>query len=169
MFDVLYSDPLDQARHRAGPLAMEREQYLQYRAAQGATYGTLKVMACMLLWIARKINPPQGSSVTMGQIQRAASWWVSRRRRVPLNKPHQVRQNFVGQATAWLRYMGRLQPTKAKQLRHERLLDDCARLDEARLRAVSADHQGEFVFVPALLDLVRSKKEALFQGECQGR
>ena len=62
----------------------------------------------------------------MGQIQRAASWWASRQRRVPLNKPQQVRQHFAGLATAWFRYMGRLQPTKAKPLRHERLLDDCA-------------------------------------------
>lgn len=126
MFEVLYGDPRVQARHRAGPLAMEREEYLQYRAAHGATYGTLKNMACMLLWIARKINPTQGSSMTMGQIQRAASWWASQQRRVPLNKPQQVRQHFAGLATAWLRYMGRLQPTKAKHLRHERLLDDCA-------------------------------------------
>ncbi len=126
MFGVLYKDPRVQARHRAGPLAMEREQYLQYRAAHGAKCGTLMNMARMLLWIARKIDPPQGSSVTMGQIQRAASWWASRRRRVPLNKPQQVRQHFAGLATAWLRYMGRLQPTKVKHLRHERLLDDCA-------------------------------------------
>ena len=126
MFEVLYRDPGDQARHRAGPLAMEREQYLQYLADHGATCTTLKITACMLLWIARKINPPQGSSVTMSQIQRAASWWASRQRRVPLNKPHQVRQHFAGLATAWLRYMGRLQPTKAKHLRHEKLLDDYA-------------------------------------------
>lgn len=126
MFGILYKAPRVQARHRAGPLAMEREQYLQYRAAQGATYGTLETMACMLLWIARKINPAQGSSVTMDQIQRAASWWASRQRRVPLNKPQQVRQRFVGLATAWFRYMGRLQPAKAKRLRHENLLDDCA-------------------------------------------
>lgn len=127
MFESLYMAPHDQARHCAGPLAAERERYLQYRAAQGATSATLKSMAGMLLWVARKINPSQGRSVTMDQIRRAASWWASRPRRVRLKRPRQVRQNFAGAATGWLRYLGRLQPTQSKRLRHEKLLDDCAR------------------------------------------
>ena len=127
MFKQLFRYPLIQARHRAGPLAQERERYLQYRAAQGATNLTLKLMAAALLQVACKIKPLRGRNVTIAEIRKAASWWASRQRHIPLKWPHRVRQRFAGVAVAWLRYMGQLQPTQARQLRHENLLDDYAR------------------------------------------
>lgn len=127
MFEKLYRDPITQARHRAAPLAQERECYLQYRAEQGATILTLQEMARKLLWVAIKLNPPQGSNITMEQIREVASWKISQQRNSPLKNPMQVRQRIIGTAVAWLRYLNRLQPSQAPQLRHESLIVDYAR------------------------------------------
>lgn len=57
MFETLFSRPKTVARHRDGPLAPEREQYLLHCAAGGATIRSQFDRARGLLWIAERLSP----------------------------------------------------------------------------------------------------------------
>ena len=57
MFDTLFSDKETIARHRDGPFALERECYLRYNAAVGASMLTQNVRARALLLVARTLTP----------------------------------------------------------------------------------------------------------------
>jgi site-specific recombinase XerD len=56
MFDTLFSDWRTIARHRDGPFVVERERYLRYNAAVGASLLTQTVRARALLLVARTLT-----------------------------------------------------------------------------------------------------------------
>lgn len=57
MFENLYASEAACTRHRMGPLAAERERYLQHCAEHGSTHASLRVCAYSLLWVAEHMRP----------------------------------------------------------------------------------------------------------------
>ena len=114
MFETLFAMPAAQARHRAAPLASDRERFLSHCAAQGYSRGQLKKIAWMLLVVVRTL-PLAEHTVHLSEIEQAA------RRRIRLNNRsasssdgHSTQQPFIHVATQWLRFLGRLAPPVAR-------------------------------------------------------
>lgn len=57
MFEKLYVSDTARTHHSQGPLAAERERYLQYCAEQGGTHASLCLRARSLLWVAERMLP----------------------------------------------------------------------------------------------------------------
>ena len=109
MLETLFAQPAVLARHRAGPLASDREKFLSHCAAQGHRRAGLQKIAWMLLVIAQSLRIGK-RQVCMADIERAARHRARLRRRPVGSRPgHSTQQPFIHMATAWLRFLGRLQ------------------------------------------------------------
>ena len=102
MFDQIFERSDALRRQYAAPLLEERKAYLRHWAEGGAAREHLRHLARCLLVITKRLHLQSNGSVTIGQIKRAADQWARR----PF-KRHKSR--FVGVATKWLRFLGRLQ------------------------------------------------------------
>lgn len=51
MFEKLLSSASALRRHQDGPLAAERERYLQHCSDSGATYWSMRIKCNELLWV----------------------------------------------------------------------------------------------------------------------
>jgi integrase/recombinase XerD len=56
MFEKLLSSATALRRHQDGPLAAERERYLQHCSDTGATYWSMRIKCNELLWAARLLD-----------------------------------------------------------------------------------------------------------------
>jgi integrase/recombinase XerD len=109
MFGSLFAYPKVLARHQAGPVAEERDRYLVHRAREGIARATLRRVAAELLIVARWIDLSHGKRVTLQDIDAAARRWADhQQRRCRADSRRWSRQLFIGVATAWLRFLGRL-------------------------------------------------------------
>ena len=111
MFDRLFSYPKTIARHRSGPHARARERYLTHCADAGVSHSMLCKIAWQLLVVASTVDLRE-RRVCVEEIRRAASRPTVFCRRVkdgPRASPGSSQQLFVHVATAWLRFLGRLQ------------------------------------------------------------
>lgn len=134
MFERLFKYPAVLARHRQGPLADEREVFLQHCADQGMAHGTLLRSASELLVIARQIDNSGEALLTPQQIEVSANRWARRqRRRGRSTGPRWSRELFVHIATRWLGFLGRLETTAPERSAHRPLIEAfAADLSEAR-------------------------------------
>ena len=123
MFETLYTRPTAIARHRSEPLAVERQRFLEHRAKQGLARGTLRLIACELLVIVRRMRIDRGKrSVT--QIEVAAENWArSQRRRKRARALRSSRKAFRATAIDWLSFLGRLKQSQAKRSRYAKLIE----------------------------------------------
>ena len=116
MFEQLFQYPKVIARHRAAPLRMEREQFLQHCASQGTARSTLIGMARELRVIAQRldVNTSEGP-ITRDQIRVAAERWARhQRRRARCQGLRWPRERFVQLATNWVNFLGRLETDKPR-------------------------------------------------------
>jgi site-specific recombinase XerD len=138
MFERLFRYPSVLARHRQGPLAEDREEFLQRCADQGMAHGTLLRIARELLVIARQIDAVAEALVTPRQIELAADRWARRqRRRGRSTGSRWSRELFVNVATNWLRFLGRLETTEPVRSAHRPLIESFA-ADLLEARGLSA-------------------------------
>ena len=115
MLETLFVRPAVLARHRAGPLAAAREKFLSHCAAQGYRRTGLQKIAWMLLVIAHTL-PIRSGLVRVAEIERAARRRARLQRRPIGSKDgHSTQQPFIHIATAWLRFLGRLEPSAARR------------------------------------------------------
>ena len=56
MFETLFCQKIAVLRHRTGPLAVERQRYLQHYVDQGAHHGRQRKRTKCVLWIARRLS-----------------------------------------------------------------------------------------------------------------
>ena len=109
MFEKLFNRPGVLARHRNAGMFEERDRYLEYRAEQGCARETLLRTARELFQIVQVLNIPSTSNARPEDIRAAADRWARRQCRLgrarTLNWPRKL---FVGVATGWLRFLGRL-------------------------------------------------------------
>jgi site-specific recombinase XerD len=111
MFDRLFLYPKTIARHRSGPHARARERYLAHCADGGVSHSMLCKIAWQLLVVASTVDLRE-RRVCVEEIRRAATRPAVFCRRVkhgPRASPGSSQQLFVHVATAWLRFLGRLQ------------------------------------------------------------
>jgi hypothetical protein len=109
MFESLFAYPNVLARHEAGPAAEERDRYLVHLASEGIARTTLRGIAPELLIVARWIDLSRGKRITLQDIDAAARRWADhQQRRCRADSGRWSRQLFIGIATAWLRFLGRL-------------------------------------------------------------
>jgi len=125
MFEDLYHRHDHLARHRAGPYAEERAQYLAFRASTGIPPRALMRIAAVILWVARLVPLTPGKSVTSEQIRKAANAYARRKLYKSRGRSRaQARILFTREATRWFRFMNRLYLPPVKRLRHEGVISD---------------------------------------------
>jgi integrase/recombinase XerD len=116
MFERLFKGPHALTRQRNGPLAEERLRYLAHCAEQQMSPGTLRRIAIYTLVVAKalRLADRPGELVTRLEIEAEADRWANRQPRPPATRgTHHPRLRFVGYATRWLTFLGRLQPPTA--------------------------------------------------------
>jgi integrase/recombinase XerD len=129
MFDQIFERSDALRRQYAAPLVEERKAYLRHWAERGAAREHLRHLARCLLVITKRLHLESNGSVTIGQIKRAADQWARR----PF-KRHKSR--FVGVATKWLRFLGRLQVSEDRTQSFAQLMADFEKyLDQERALA----------------------------------
>lgn len=110
MLDKLFRYPAVMARHQSAPLLEERERYLAHRASEGLALATLQHLAGTLRIIAQYLVVNDNENVTSADIERAARRCTARWRSTQCSQdPRTPPRTFVRVATAWLRFLGRLQ------------------------------------------------------------
>lgn len=110
MFERLFTCAKALGRHRDGPSANAREQYLSHCANYGAAHATLLRAARELLVIAERIDVASGKTITMCDIDVASQRWARYQRR--RGRAHSIKCSrvlFTQVATAWLRFLGCLE------------------------------------------------------------
>jgi hypothetical protein len=98
MFQTLFSQKFALERHRTGPLAVERQRYLQHCADQGATRGQQCKRAKCLLWIAKRMSAVDHHGVDATRLQT-----IVYRRPSPGPAMAQV---FLEFGRPWLKFLG---------------------------------------------------------------
>lgn len=101
MFEILYASEAARTRHRIGPLAAERERYLQHCAEQGGTHASLCLKARSLLWLAQRMLPTDLDGVDAVRL-REIVYGVSSEAVAPTTAAAVVKC-----ARPWLKFMGR--------------------------------------------------------------
>ena len=80
MFEEIFSHPAALRRHREGPLASERREYLKYLKDRGAASGTVAGQARYCLSIAQEIQQwPREHCFKATEIEAIAASWAARR------------------------------------------------------------------------------------------
>ncbi len=129
MLDQIFERSDALRRQYAAPLLEERMAYLRHWAEGGAPRGSLRQLARCLLDITKRLHLQSNGSVTVKQIKRAADQWARR----PLKRD---KSRFVGVATKWLRFLGRLQIFEDRTQRFAQLMADFEKyLDQERALA----------------------------------
>ena len=110
MFHTLFHYPRVLARHVDGPSSSDRERFLAHCASGGAAHSTLLGLAPELLVVARRIALDDDRSISLTEVEMAADRWVRYQRRHHRNHGGRFsRDRFIQTASAWLRFLGRLQ------------------------------------------------------------
>jgi len=118
MFDQLFRYGKIIDRHRQAPFVVERERFLQHGTAQGMAKNTLTTLATELLVVVQRIDLTANTKpVTSQQIHTAAERWARHQRRQ--GRSHGLKwshERFVQVATAWLKFMDRLEIAEPKHV-----------------------------------------------------
>ena len=145
MFETLFKYPRVVARHRTGPSAEAREQFLKHCANQGLAGATLLRHARELLVIAERIDITIGETVGTPAIEAAADRWAREQHdRHRVQDLQWSRKLFVQTTTNWLNFLGRLDEPQPKRAPFaDRLADFAAyQRDERGLSPVTIRGQG---------------------------
>jgi hypothetical protein len=110
MFEKIFSYPGVLRRHREGPLASERLEYLKYLNDRGAALGTLLRQARYCLCVAREIQHwPRDHRFSDADLEAiAASWAAGRVAQRRAAAPRWPKEQFCSVACNFLDRLGRL-------------------------------------------------------------
>jgi site-specific recombinase XerD len=165
MFETLFQYPAIVARHRRGPFAEAREQFLNHCVGRGLARATLQRYAQELLVVAERIDITIGEVIGSSHIEAAADRWS--REQHEHKRVHSLRWSrelFVQTATDWLHFLGRLEMMKPKIVPFaERLAEFTAyRRDERGLSPATTRNQSWHVekFLSWLSEQNRSLADA---------
>ncbi len=108
MFEKIFSYPAVLRRHREGPLASERFEYLQYLIDRGAASGTVLRQARYCLCIAREVQrwPREHRFRATDLDALAASWAVGRVAQGRATAPRWPKEQFYSVACSFLKRLG---------------------------------------------------------------
>lgn len=110
MFETLFKMPAAIERHRAAPLALAREKFLENLHRQGGTSrANLIGYAAVLIQIVRFLGLQEIRNVKLKEIRNAARKWASYRgRHRHIDAGHCSEPYFTWVAKRWLRFHGHL-------------------------------------------------------------
>jgi len=110
MFEEIFSYPAVLRRHREGPLASERREYLQYLSDRGVASGTLLRQARYCLCIARELQRwPREHFFNAADLETiAAAWAAGRVAQRRATAPRWPQEQFHSVACSFLERLGRL-------------------------------------------------------------
>ena len=109
MFDTLFTRPCIVARYRAGPYAESRARFLEHCLAQGYPHSSLRKIAWVLLVFSQSIDLSRPGRITREEIEYAVDHRVRYARRPErATESRSSRLLFIHIATAWLRFLRRL-------------------------------------------------------------
>jgi integrase/recombinase XerD len=142
MFEKIVIRPCFLSRHRAAPLARERELFLAHLHSGGNRLGNLRITAGYLLQIVRFLRLKAPRDVSQEEVLRAAKSWATYRgknRRHPPGFYSEVL--FARIARRWLRFQGRLLARQPDPQPFSNILGDFARFmrSERGLAPVTID------------------------------
>ena len=110
MFDTLFTRPYILTRHRTSPYAESRARFLQDCADQGYPRSSLRKIAWVLLVFSQSIDLCKPGRITRQEIEYAVVHRIRYARRPEHAADSRSSQLlFIHVATAWLRFLGRLE------------------------------------------------------------
>lgn len=125
MLNTLFHYPHVLDRHCKGPAAEERKLFLAHCASGGSPNSTLLRLASELLLIARRIDLDGNPTITYEEIEITADRWVAdQQQHHRIESARYSRERFIRTATAWLRFLGRLQEPEEKTSPFANLIHD---------------------------------------------
>ena len=110
MFDTLFTRPHTLTKHRTGPYAEARAGFIEHCSDKGYPRSSLQKIAWVLLVFSQSIDLCKPGRITRQEIEYAVAHRV-RYRRQPERTADSLssRLLFIHVATAWLRFLGRLE------------------------------------------------------------
>jgi site-specific recombinase XerD len=109
MFEQLFKRASTIARHATASFAEERARYLDYCRQRGDSHARQLCKAYDLLWIARQIGPHPDLPMTIDQLQVVVGEGGDEETTEGPNlRLLSTRKRLIGNACAWLRYLGQL-------------------------------------------------------------
>jgi len=127
MFDQLFEESRTLKRHRDGPLANERLQFLVYHAARGSVRTTLRRIDNFMLAIIEEMGLQATGEVSIGQIVAAADQRVFRDSRNHIRKYGRTsRWWFIHVGQQWLGQLGRLRVPEAPPVPYRGMIEEYA-------------------------------------------
>ena len=127
MFELIVITPAALTRHRAAPLARERELFLAHLHRGGTGLGNLRIAGAYLLQIVRFLKLETPRDVAPDEVIRAAKSWARYRGQHRQHPPgHWSEYLFGWIARRWLRFQGKLMPCSPAPQPFSRMLDDFA-------------------------------------------
>jgi hypothetical protein len=108
MFEEIFSGPTALRRHGEGPLASERQEYLQHLKDRGAATGTMIRQARYCLSIARGIQQyPRDYCFKATELEAIAASWAARQvKQGWADTPRWPKENFCSVAHSFLERLG---------------------------------------------------------------
>ena len=108
MFESIFTSPCAIARHRDGPLAFKREEFLRHLAQQGYSRKTMRSIAAELIVVAQRMEIGE-AKISIGEIEVASESWARDQRdgnhACSLCCPAKL---FKRTAITWLDFLGLL-------------------------------------------------------------
>ncbi len=115
MFDTLFTRPYILTRHRKSPYAESRARFLQDCSDQGYPRSSLRKIAWVLLVFSQSIDLCRPGRITRQEIEYAVAHRVRYARRPEhAADSRSSRLLFIHVATAWLRFLGRLEESQCE-------------------------------------------------------
>lgn len=126
MFETLFSYPGVLRRHREGPLAAERAEYLSQLATRGMARGTILRRSSYCLCVAIELQRwPPDRCFDEGEVEElAAAWAAERAASGRASSSRWPKAQFQFTATEFLCNLGRLSPVRIPEREYEAELDD---------------------------------------------
>lgn len=98
MFETLYRRKFACDRHCAGPLAAERERYLQHCAKEGASFAAQRARAKSMLWVASRMSLIDQRGIDAGRLLQII--------KAPPTPAPATAKTFEEFARPWLKFSG---------------------------------------------------------------
>jgi len=124
MFNTLFIRPSALIRHRTGPHAESRIRFLEHCSNQGYPRSSLQKIAWILLVFSQSIDLSRPDRITRQEIVYAVEHRIRYARRPEhATDSRSSRLMFIHVATAWLRFLGRLEEPQNQPKRFAEQID----------------------------------------------
>ena len=164
MFEEIFSDPAALRRHREGPLASERQDYLKYLKDRGAAWGTVVRQARYCLSIAQEIQRwPRDHCFKTTELEAVATSWATRRvTHGRAAAPRWPKENFRSVACSFLKRLGRLAHDPAPPPgRYDAWLKDFLQAERQERGLALATHKNRQWHIQRFLTYLDQKRYSL--------